>query len=265
MVTFNIRETGNELLRILEKEFGLTRDCSLTIDMLIPEMVSGDKDGLCATILLICQHLNQNLLNTSVNIELSKVPHSGESLYIKIDVKGLAHKREITQQFLRVYRTDVDALLARLAYRTTFSTNGMYVRFSFTMQFFGEHDSQTDRSQLLNKKILLVEDDDMTALVFISFMEEWEYVVTRVSDGASAVDAAKVEMYDIILMDTYMPKMSGAEAIRTIRALDKKIPIITLTTSPVEEDFADRYAGANDFLIKPVSAAALQCMLKRYL
>jgi CheY-like chemotaxis protein len=265
MVTFNIRETGNELLRALEKELRSPRDCGLTIDMLIPDVLKGDKNGLCASILLICQYLNPKLLNFCVNIELSKATHSGESLQVKIDVNGFSNTSETTQQFLRIPQVDVDAFLASLTYPTTFSVNEIYVRFSFTMPFLDERNGKNDHTEISHKKVLLAEDDDMAALVFISFMEEWEYVVTRVSDGVAAVEAAKLRVYDIILMDTYLPKMSGNEAIRNIREFDKKTPIVVLTTLPFDKDFTDRYAGANDVFVKPVIGSDLQRLLRRYL
>lgn len=264
MVTFNIRETGNELLRILEKELQSRYECSLTIDLLIPDVLKGDKDGLSSSVLQICQCLDSKLLNPSVNIELSKVSQSGDSLHVKIDVKGITSKSETTHEFFRIHRIDIDALLGRLSYPTTFSANGQYVQFSFTMLFFDESNGKTYRTENSSKNVLLVEDDDITALVFTSFMEEWECIVTRVSDGASAVDAARLNVFDIVLMDTFLPKMSGAEAIKKIRESDKKTPIIALTTSPIDKDFTDRYAGANDVLLKPVSGVDLQRILRRY-
>jgi CheY-like chemotaxis protein len=265
MVTFNIRDTGNELLRTLEKELRSPRDCSLTIDMLIPDVLKGDRDGLCTTILLICQYLNPKLLNFSVNIELSKATHSGESLHVKIDVNGFSYTKESTQQFLRIPQEDVDAFLASLSYPTTFSVNDIYVRFSFTMPFLYERDSRNYRSEIAHKRVLLAEDDDMAALVFISFMEDWEYIVTRVADGVAAVEAAKLRVHDIILMDTFLAKMSGSEAIKKIREFDKRTPIIALTTLPIDKDFTDRYAGANDVFVKPVIGSDLQRLLRRYL
>lgn len=264
MVTFNIRETANELVRILEKELQGPGECRLTIDLLIPDGLQGDKEGLCTSILMICQFLNPKLLHPEVNIELSKTSRSGESINVRVDVKGNTKKRETIQQFLRIHRMEVDALLAKLPCLTTFFPNAVSVRFSFDMMFFDKSNIKPYSKEISPKNVLLVEDDDMTALVFISFMEEWGYIVTRVSDGVSAVEAAKMRVHDIILMDTFLPKMSGAEAIRKIRELDQTTPIIALTTSPIDKHFNDRYAGANDVFIKPVISADLQRMLRRY-
>lgn len=265
MVKFNIRETGNALLGLLEKELLSTSECRLTIDLLIPDLLRGDKEGLCASVVLICKCLNSKLLTSSVNIELSRASHSGESLNIKIDVRGGNKKRVMAQQFLIDYGKEIDALLAQLLYPTTFYANGTYVGFTFSMMFFDESNVKAPIAEGLQKKVLLVEDDDMMALVFTSFLEEWNYVVTRVSDGVSAVDAAKEQAHDIILMDTFLPKMSGADAIRKIRESDKSTPIIVLTSSPPDRTFSIHYSGANDSLMKPASSVDLEAMLRRYL
>lgn len=265
MVTFNIRETGSELLGVLAKELLSSSECRLTIDLLIPDILRGDKEGLCRSVLLICKCLDSMLLNSSVNIELSRTSHSSKSLTIKIDVRGSNKKRETTRHFLINYGKEIDTLLARLPYPTTFSANGIYIAFTFSMLFFDENNTNTPVEQNLQKKVLLAEDDDMTALVFISFMEDWGYLVTRVSDGLSAVEAAKGHMHDIILMDTFLPKMSGAEAIRKIRESDKGTPIIVLTSTPIDKNLDDQYSGANETLVKPASSVDLEAMLKRYL
>jgi CheY-like chemotaxis protein len=261
MVVFNIRETGNELLRVLEKELRPGSQCILTIDLLIPDVLKGDKDGLSRSILLICRYLDSRSRGTSLKIEISRASPSGEPLNLEIDVKGIYDKRETTQQFEHALRMEVDGLVATFPSLTTVSVSELSICFNFIMPFSDMSETYRETS---GKKVLLVEDNDMTALVFISFMEEWEYVVTRVSDGISAVNAAKTQLYDIILMDTSLPKMSGDAAIRNIRKTDPTTPIIALSTSPVDNDFADRYAGASDVLFKPVTSAHLQRILRQY-
>jgi CheY-like chemotaxis protein len=264
MVTFNIRETGNELLKVLEDVPQSSFEYRLTIDVLIPDLLKGDKDGLCKSIARICRCLRSKLQNVLVNIELSKVSRSGEVLNVKIDIKAISYHRESTQQPLLLHRMDVDWLLASLAYPTTFSANESIVSFGFSMIFVEETSSTNRAKEISGKKILLVEGDDMTALIFTSFMEEWECIVTRVSNGASAVDTAKLSLHDIILMDVNLAIMSGAEAIQNIRKFDKKTPIIALATSTAEGSFRGGSIGATDVLIKPVDGEDLQRMLWRY-
>ena len=90
MVEFNIKETGNDLLRILEKVLGSRNTYQLTIDVLIPEILKGDKRGLCNSVVLICQYLNRNVISLLVDIELLKGGQSGSSVKLNIDVKGLS-------------------------------------------------------------------------------------------------------------------------------------------------------------------------------
>ena len=84
--------------------------------------------------------------------------------------------------------------------------------------------------------------------------------VVTTNDGKAAVDeftASDPGTFDCILMDLMMPVMSGYEATRVIRGLDrpdaKTVPIIALAANAFEEDVAmARDAGMNEHLAKPV-------------
>jgi CheY-like chemotaxis protein len=116
-----------------------------------------------------------------------------------------------------------------------------------------------------NKSILLAEDNDLNALVFVSFIEEWGCQITKAANGLEAVATAGSADFDLILMDIHMPEMSGNEAIWRIRQFNKNIPIIALTASSLKRDITSSLeAGANDFLLKPVSSHQLKKMLVKY-
>jgi CheY-like chemotaxis protein len=265
MVEFNIKETGNDLLRILEKELGSRNTCQLTVDVLIPEILKGDKRGLCNSVVLICQYLNRNALGLVVDIELLRGGQSGSSVKLNIDVKGLSLEGELIQSPNTFREEDIEVLHARLPYKTIFHRSELYVRFSFSMVFQCTETSIQAFYPFENKKVLLVEDDDVSALVFISFLEEWGCIVEKVSNGILGVQAAKATSYDIILMDLYMREMSGDEAIKKIREFDQKVPIVALTSSATEKNVFNAYeAGANDIIVKPVSSAELHQIFTRY-
>ena len=84
--------------------------------------------------------------------------------------------------------------------------------------------------------------------------------VVTANDGKAAVDAFQSSAhgaFDCILMDLMMPVMSGFEATRTIRSLDRPdagcVPIIALSANAFEEDIAmAKDAGMNEHLTKPV-------------
>lgn len=266
MVKFNIKETGNDLLRILEKVLGSRNTYQLTIDVLIPEILKGDKRGLCNSIVLICDFLNQNVLRLLVDIELLKGDQCGSAVKLNIDVKGLSPAGGSIQSLNTFSEAEIELLHARLPYRTAFHRSDLYVRFSFSMIFQCPYSGKQTFYPFENKRVLLVEDDDVSALVFISFLEEWGCIVEKVSNGISGVQAAKTTLYDLILMDLYLPEMSGNEAIKKIREFDQKVPIVALISCLAEKNIFNAYeAGANDNVLKPVSSVELRRILMRYI
>ena len=85
-----------------------------------------------------------------------------------------------------------------------------------------------------SKKILLVDDSSTARLVTrLIFSQKSNYVLLSAVDGKDAVERARAEKPDLILMDVMMPRMTGLEACRVLKQ-DKetsKIPVILLTTS----------------------------------
>src|SRR5688572_10762087 len=266
MVEFNIKETGNELLTTLEKVLGLKNTCQLTIDVLIHEMLKGDKHGLCNSVVLICQSLNRNMLSLFVDVQLSKGDQSGSAVKLNIDVKGFSPGGGLIQSLNTFTEAEMKVLHARLAHKTEFYRSESYVRFSFSMIFQSTETSKHAFYPFENKRILLVENDDISALVFISFLEEWGCIVEKVSNGILGIQAAKTTLYDLILMDLYLPEMSGNEAIKKIREFDQRVPIVALISCLAEKNIFNAYeAGANDNVLKPVSSVELRQILMRYI
>jgi CheY-like chemotaxis protein len=79
------------------------------------------------------------------------------------------------------------------------------------------------------KRILLVDDEPDFIQLMKFWLESKGYSVVTAGDGENAVDLAKKEELDIILIDLRMPKMDGVEAIKKIREFDKNIPIIVIS------------------------------------
>ena len=119
------------------------------------------------------------------------------------------------------------------------------------------------------KKILLVDDSCTARLVNrMIFSQKSNYVLISAGDGKEAVERAKREKPDLILMDIVMPRMTGLEACRIIKK-DKeteKIPVILLTTRGEEQFVQEGYAsGCSDYLTKPENDAELIDLLRAYL
>ena len=125
-----------------------------------------------------------------------------------------------------------------------------------------KHDGeeQDEQSCIAGMRVLLVEDNEINCEIMEFMLQEAGAEVVTANDGKVAVDAftaAEPGTFDCVLMDLMMPVMSGYEAARVIRALDrpdaKTVPIIALSANAFEEDVAmAKDAGMNEHLAKPV-------------
>jgi len=110
----------------------------------------------------------------------------------------------------------------------------------------------------LTADVLLVEDNKINQKVAMRLLEKGGCTVWVANDGKEAVDLAKQQTFDIILMDCQMPVMDGLTATAKIREFDQQIPIIALTANAQESDRqACMHSGMNDFISKPFKPANL--------
>ncbi|MBQ2500025.1 MAG: response regulator, partial [Clostridia bacterium] len=114
---------------------------------------------------------------------------------------------------------------------------------------------------LRDKRILVVEDNELNREITRELLEECGVIIDEACDGEECLEKVKNADpgdYDLILMDIQMPKMDGYAATRAIRALDHielaGIPIVALTANAFDEDKQKAYASGMDaFLSKPVN------------
>ena len=121
-------------------------------------------------------------------------------------------------------------------------------------------EEQTLLDNISGMRVLLVEDNEINREIVEFMLEEAGAEVVTANDGKASVDAFSASApgtFDCVLMDLMMPVMSGYEATRVIRGLDrpdaKTVPIIALSANAFEEDVAmAKDAGMNEHLAKPV-------------
>lgn len=137
-----------------------------------------------------------------------------------------------------------------------------------------EHSSAVTESQAPfsipdDVKILLVEDNNVNALLVKRLLAKWGGSVAHAKNGREAVDLAEETYFDIILMDCQMPVMDGFEATRMIRAGEgrsKTSPIIALTANAFSDSEKMCFdAGMDDFIAKPIDLQRFVGCLRRRL
>lgn len=109
-------------------------------------------------------------------------------------------------------------------------------------------------------KILIAEDNKVSALVFRKMCEGDGHTVVCVDDGIEAIEALKKNSYHLVLMDNHMPNLGGVEAIKIIRQdLKLNVCIFACTADAFKqahEDFIN--AGANFVLTKPLQLSSFK-------
>lgn len=114
------------------------------------------------------------------------------------------------------------------------------------------------RPDLSGLRILLAEDNPTNQMVAIQMLTALKAEVTIASDGIEALEHYEAGIYDLVVVDIEMPRMSGLDVIRRIRARKDgraRVPIVALTAYALREH-QDRIAGAgaNGLISKPISS-----------
>ncbi|WBA42383.1 PAS domain S-box protein [Hymenobacter canadensis] len=123
------------------------------------------------------------------------------------------------------------------------------------------------REGMRGKRVLLVEDNEYNRLLAKSFLRQAHIEVIEAENGAIAVDLARRQAFDLVLMDVQMPIMNGYEATARLRKeLGLTIPIIALTANAIRGDNqACLTAGMDDYLSKPFHEDELLKMVHEWL
>ena len=107
-------------------------------------------------------------------------------------------------------------------------------------------------------KILLAEDEEQLSRVLVAAMKSVNYDVDAVFNGRDAVELAKKNSYDVIILDIMMPIMDGITALKQIRKSGDKTYVLMLTAkAEIDDRVTGLDSGADDYLTKPFSLKEL--------
>ena len=109
----------------------------------------------------------------------------------------------------------------------------------------------------LQRRILVVDDSSLVRLYYRDTLEKAGFQVEQAINGIEAMEKVLAQPFDLVIVDVNMPRMDGFAFLRTLRRSAPGIatlPALVITTEAGEQDVdAARAAGANFYLVKPVS------------
>ena len=120
----------------------------------------------------------------------------------------------------------------------------------------------------MRKKVLLVDDSATVLMMEKMLLAKGPYTVITARDGREAIEKAKSEQPDIVLLDVVMPNLDGLSACAAIRTQPETahIPIIMVTTRGEESNVETAFRnGCTDYVTKPINGVELLTKLSNIL
>ena len=106
-------------------------------------------------------------------------------------------------------------------------------------------------------KILIVEDDKILSETIKQVLQE-DYETNQEYDGKSGLLAAKLDIYDLIILDLMLPEMNGYDVLKRLRELKILTPVLILTArDDINDKVKELTIGADDYLVKPFESEEL--------
>jgi two-component system OmpR family response regulator len=112
-------------------------------------------------------------------------------------------------------------------------------------------------------RILIAEDDAIIADGLSRSLRQGGYAVDRAADGVAAEAALSTATYDLLILDLGLPKLSGLDVLKHLRARNSQLPVLILTAL---DGTGDRVRGldlgADDYMVKPFELAELEARVR---
>lgn len=281
---FNLKKRIEDVLFALGKSAkDKGNSLNFEFDEDIPEEVLGDPLMISQILINLVGNAVKFTRDGDVDVRVQKIKQTETETYLHFEVEdtgeGISKKKQknifqnFTQGSVAINRkfggtglglSIVKNLLDLLGSKVTLeSTLGKGSTFSFDIKYnlvkqAGEESNphniiyDIDYVALENRKILVVEDNKINQMITRKILEKNKMICDVADNGEIAVEKARNQSFDLILMDIHMPGISGIEATEQIRLFDKEIPILALTAVTIDENIDEFHeAGFNDIIPKP--------------
>lgn len=120
-----------------------------------------------------------------------------------------------------------------------------------------------------DKRVLLVEDDESIRQMYETKFKQQGAIVISAKDGVEALEKAKVEKFDLILLDIILPQLDGFSVLEELKKTKEtaNIPVVMLTNLSTEEDKKKaKTLGATDYIVKAsLTPTELGELLKKFI
>lgn len=115
----------------------------------------------------------------------------------------------------------------------------------------------------MSKKVLILEDDELTLLTLRKVISQFGYQTLEAFDGVIGYSLFRDKKPDLIIADINMPIMNGREFIAKVRHDDNKTPIIVVSSTAFAGQFIDGHR-IDAFLCKPFKIEELQILISQF-
>ncbi|HJN05887.1 MAG TPA: response regulator [Bacteroidales bacterium] len=122
--------------------------------------------------------------------------------------------------------------------------------------------------QFADKTILVVEDVDTSINFYHAALKKSHVNLLWAKDGQEAVDLVNkyIDRIDLVLLDLYLPYISGFEVLKHLRNINQNVPVVVQTAYLFSGERKTSFSmGANDFISKPVQLTDLLNIISKYL
>ena len=293
--SFNLKQLLTDIQNSLkELAFINNNNFTLEIDHAIPDYLIGDPTKLSQIILNLINNALKFTKNGDVKViaKLENLENENATLYFEITDTGIGIPPDklvsvfdsFSQGSIEVNRkyggtglglTIVKKLITILEGQIKLtSIVGQGSTFSFELAFKTsekispvEKTSKIDYdSKLLNKKILLVEDNRINQMITRKMLLNKQIICEVIDNGEDAIDLVRKNKFDLVLMDVHLPGINGTIATELIRTFDTNTPIIALTAISLDENREMLLSfGMNDVITKPFIPEEFYTVIAEYI